>query len=349
MKQGWGRIDRQGNLNREIFIYQYGMEQTADAGTYNRIETKARLFDQLLCGYAPGTNFDDPCSETVQSLAEIKALITGDQRVIDLVRLQDEVRNLDVQRCAFYRELGENRRRLTEMQAELDTQRGLVMPRRERLVEVTSRETGIKSLSGKIRRPEGGPIPVLWADKNITVSPEQIGELVDFILARVVTPQRPITLQIDQVRLRIEHNELLDQNHYSYSLLDPDHPMNALYTAQMRGTGADLLRSLDTLPAKSGEFLDKAKSYLVQLEHNIVKLAGAIQTDWPEEVVLAAKKDQVLALERAIEKGEQIAPEDWLSGLEKMAADEAEQQRILEEESGAEHLANNPGCARVRV
>jgi hypothetical protein len=44
MRQGHGRIDRQGNLNKEIYIYQYGMEETADAGTYNRIETKARLF-----------------------------------------------------------------------------------------------------------------------------------------------------------------------------------------------------------------------------------------------------------------------------------------------------------------
>ena len=46
---------------------------------------------------------------------------------------------------------------------------------------------------------------------------------------------------------------------------------------------------------------------------------------------------------------EDFATEDWLSELEQMAAQEAEQQRILEEESGAEHLANNPGCARVRV
>jgi len=63
--------------------------------------------------------------------------------------------------------------------------------------------------------------------------------------------------------------------------LDPDRPGSSLYTAQIHGTGADLLRSLETLPARSDEFLDKAKRELGQLEQNIVKLSGAIQADWP--------------------------------------------------------------------
>jgi hypothetical protein len=295
----------------------------------------------------PGTNFDDPCSETVRSLAEIEALITGDQRVIDLVRLRDEVRNLDLQRRAFYRQLGENRRRLAGMQTELDTQRGRIIPLRERLFQVTSQETGIKSLLGKARALEE-PIEVSWADKKITVEGKQLSELLDFILARVVTPLRPVALQIDQVRVRIEHNGLLDQNHYDYSLLDPDHPINSLYTAQIHGTGADMLRSLETLPARAGEFLDKEKRELVHLEENIAKLAGAIQTDWPDEVVLAAKKDQILALERAIEKDEEMAPQDWLSGLEKMATEEAEQQCSWQQ-SMELRLTDNPGGVRVRI
>ena len=114
MRQGHGRIDRPGNLNKEIYIYQYGMERTADAGIYHRLEMKARFIDQVLSGFVPGSNFDDPASATVQSLAELKAAITGDHRVLDLVRLQDDVRNLNLQRMAFYRQLGETRRRLTE-------------------------------------------------------------------------------------------------------------------------------------------------------------------------------------------------------------------------------------------
>jgi hypothetical protein len=143
------------------------------------------------------------------------------------------------------------------------------------------------------------------------------------------------------------HNGLLDRNHYDYSFLDPDRPGSSLYTAQIHGTGADLLRSLETLPARSGEFLDKAKSELAHLEENIVKLSGAIQTDWPDEVSLASKKDQVLALERAIENGEQIATEDWLSELERTAADEAQQQRFWEEDEVK--LPDHPGGVRVGI
>jgi hypothetical protein len=109
------------------------------------------------------------------------------------------------------------------------------------------------------------------------------------------------------------------------------------------------LRSLETLPARSDEFLNKAKSELAGLDQNIVKLSGAIQTDWPDEVFLASKKDQVLALERAIEKGEQIATEDWLSELERIAADEAEQQRCWEEQSDEVKLPDHPGGVRVGI
>ena len=87
-----------------------------------------------------------------------------------------EVRNLDLQRRAFFRQLGENRRRLTEIQAELDTQQGVIIPRRERLFAVISQEVGIKSLFGKIRALKE-PIDVAWAD------------------------------QIDQVRVRIEYSQ----------------------------------------------------------------------------------------------------------------------------------------------
>jgi hypothetical protein len=325
MKQGHGRIDRQGNLNKEIYIYQYGMEQTADAGTYNRIETKARLFDQLLCGYAPGTNFDDPCSETVQSLAEIKAMITADQRVIDLVRLQDEVRNLELQRLAFYRQLGENRRRLSEMQSELDVQRGAGIPRRERLVEVGAQGL-IQKLFDKIAS-QTESIDVTWSDKKLTVPAQQLSELLDFVIARVVTPLRPVILQIDQVRLRISQNGLLDRNLCDYTLLDPEQPGGSLYTAEVHGTGADILHSLKALPARARESLDQAKTDLARLEQDLAKLCGTIQTDWPDEIALASKKDQALALERALEKGEdvQVSADEWLTQLEKLAQEQAEQ------------------------
>lgn len=326
MRQGHGRIDRQGNLNKEIYIYQYGMEQTADAGTYNRIETKARLFDQLLCGYAPGTNFDDPCSETVQSLAEIKAMITGDQRVIDLVRLQDEVRNLELQRRAFYRQLGENRRRLAELQSQLETQRGVIIPRRERLLEVAAQGL-IQKLFSKISLQKE-PIDVSWADKKLTVQGNQMSELLDFIVARVVTPSsRPVALQIDQVPLRISQRGLLDRNLYDYTLLDPERPGGSLYAAEVHGTGADILRSLEALPARAREFLEQAKAELTRYEEDVAKLSGTIQPDWPAEVDLASKKDQVLALEQALEKGEDVqeTADDWLTQLEQQAREQAEQ------------------------
>jgi hypothetical protein len=239
--------------------------------------------------------------------------------------LQDEVRNLELQRRAFYRQLGENRRRLAELQSQLDTQRGVIIPRRERLLEVAAQGL-IQKLFSKINLQKE-PIDVSWSDKKLTIQGKQMSELLDFIVARVVTPLRPVALQIDQIRLRISQHQLLDRNLFDYTLLDPEGPAGSLYAAEVHGTGADILRSLEALPARAREFLEQAKAELAQCEEDATKLSGTIQTDWPVEVDLASKKDQVLALERALEKGEEVqeTADDWLTQLEQQAQEQAEQ------------------------
>jgi hypothetical protein len=327
MRQGHGRIDRQGNLNKEISIYQYGMERTADAGIYHRLEMKARFIDQVLSGFVPGSNFDDPASETVQSLAELKAAITGDHRVIDLVRLQDDVRSLSLQRLAFNRRLGEKRRRLSECKSHAKSLSESTIPRFERLCELTESEL-LPRFFTKLAQSTTH-IPVAWGDRQINATGKNLAELVNFIFTRGARPGLSPTVRIDELLFKLNFDSLLERQYYSYSLLDPADQGRVLYTAEVLAGGEGMLRSLEMLPARSVELLSTAKAELSVMEENIHKLAGSMCEDWPHEIELVSKKKQMEQLEAALEADEskQVVKneDDWLTELE------AEQNESLEE------------------
>ena len=135
-EQRHGRIIRGGNTNAEVEIFQYGMERTADAGIYHRIETKARFIKQVLCGVGDLDQFEDPASQVTQSLAELKAKLTGDTRVLEHVTLKEEVRQLKLQREGFFRQIGNKRALLHKNQSAISRIKTYEIPRAEAFQQV---------------------------------------------------------------------------------------------------------------------------------------------------------------------------------------------------------------------
>ena len=88
MVQREGRILRQGNENKRIFIYRYITEGSFDAYSWQLLETKQRFISQLLSGSLLQRSGDD-VDDTVLSYAEIKALAVGNP----LIRKRCETAN----------------------------------------------------------------------------------------------------------------------------------------------------------------------------------------------------------------------------------------------------------------
>jgi N12 class adenine-specific DNA methylase len=116
MEQRFGRIIRQGNLhspknwNIPVNIYLYAQERSMDAAIYQMLENKGIMVLQFLKGQYLGDEFDDPAGEFTMQMAEMKAAATGDTRVLELAKLQKEVRELRVKQGAFHRRISELRR-----------------------------------------------------------------------------------------------------------------------------------------------------------------------------------------------------------------------------------------------
>jgi N12 class adenine-specific DNA methylase/DNA-directed RNA polymerase specialized sigma subunit len=100
MEQRNGRIIRQGNLNREVEILNYGLEYSMDTGIYQMLESKGRFIAQILSGIVPEAEFEDPAEEAVMGFAQMKAELTGDDRPVKLVKIRAEISELTKERSA---------------------------------------------------------------------------------------------------------------------------------------------------------------------------------------------------------------------------------------------------------
>lgn len=98
MVQREGRIMRQGNANKKIYIYRYITEGSFDAYSWQLLETKQRFITDLLSGslsQRSGSDIDD----TVLNYAEIKALAIGNPLIKKRVETANELtRYLTLQR-----------------------------------------------------------------------------------------------------------------------------------------------------------------------------------------------------------------------------------------------------------
>ena len=80
LEQRAGRIVRQGNRNKDVYIYRYVTEATFDAYLWQTVENKQKFISQIMTSKSPVRSCDD-VDETALSYAEIKALCAGDPRI----------------------------------------------------------------------------------------------------------------------------------------------------------------------------------------------------------------------------------------------------------------------------
>ncbi len=102
VEQREGRILRQGNRFKEAFEFVYITKESFDAYIWQILETKARFIDQVMSGQINAREIDD-ISKTALSMAEIKALASGDPEIMQMIAVENELARLDSVRTAWLR------------------------------------------------------------------------------------------------------------------------------------------------------------------------------------------------------------------------------------------------------
>ena len=95
MTQRNGRIIRQGNMNKEVKVFNYVTEGTFDSYLFQTLENKQRFISQIMTSKSPVRSCED-VDEQALSYAEIKALCAGNPLIEEKMDLDVQVAKLKV-------------------------------------------------------------------------------------------------------------------------------------------------------------------------------------------------------------------------------------------------------------
>ena len=95
MTQRNGQIIRQGNMNKEVKVFNYVTEGTFDSYLFQTLENKQRFISQIMTSKSPVRSCED-VDEQALSYAEIKALCAGNPLIKEKMDLDVQVAKLKV-------------------------------------------------------------------------------------------------------------------------------------------------------------------------------------------------------------------------------------------------------------
>ena len=100
IEQREGRILRQGNENDEVQIFRYVTEGSFDGYSYQLVETKANFINQIMTS-STGTRSMEDVDDSALSYAEVKAIATGDPRIMEKFKIENDLKQLSILKARY--------------------------------------------------------------------------------------------------------------------------------------------------------------------------------------------------------------------------------------------------------
>lgn len=95
-----GRMIRQGNENKKVFVYSYVTEKTFDSYMYQLVEQKQKFISQIMTSKTPARTMED-IDDKALTYGEIKALATGNPKILEKTSLDTDVAKLKLLKQEF--------------------------------------------------------------------------------------------------------------------------------------------------------------------------------------------------------------------------------------------------------
>lgn len=103
VEQRDGRIIRQGNENKEVEIYRYVTKGSLDSFLWQIQEQKLTFINQVMTGKALDRSCDE-LSDTVLEAGDMKAIASGNPKIAEKMKLDNEISRLKMMKRSFVNE-----------------------------------------------------------------------------------------------------------------------------------------------------------------------------------------------------------------------------------------------------
>lgn len=107
-----GRIERQGNLNKEIDIIAYGTEKTLDSAAFQRLATKQRFINQIMKGEGVDRVMEDAADESQMTFDEMMAQLSDSPYAMQKLLVDNRLKSERMKRDNHMAKLVQTQRQL---------------------------------------------------------------------------------------------------------------------------------------------------------------------------------------------------------------------------------------------
>lgn len=292
-----GRIMRQGNLNESVRVYRYVTESSFDTYLWQTVERKAKFINQLMRGRLDVREIED-IGDSALSYAEVKALASGDPRIMELAKAETDATKLERLERAW-----------AAAQRSLAATIREAKPRLERLA--TDREQLIAAMP--LRRDTDGDAFSMRINGAAYGKRADAAPALQRALLAVQPYQRdPQPLgDVGGLHLQVSADSWMGQPRYVVSLVEVPRVHLVVEAGDVRQPNIGLVTRVENLPRRLERVLDDVEMDTTKINREAEKAHAGLVDVFPRAGELAevrAKRDR-LSAELAADSAEKASCE----------------------------------------
>ena len=282
IEQREGRILRQGNENKEVYVFRYVTEGTFDAYSWQLIENKQKFIGQIMTSKSPARSCND-MDEAALSYAEVKALAAGNPLIKEKMDLDVQLTRLKTLKAAH-----------DSQRYELENKIAIGFPAeirkcKEQIENATVDAATIKEHS--VVDADGKDVFCIQLEKKVYYEKEPAGKALLGLLGLALNSEKPVPIgYFKGMELQIQH--LPFGNEYHARLAG-----SGTYSTQL---GADVLGNLTRLSNLANGIepsIEKTRNMQIQLEQQLASAEEEVKRPFPQATELTEKSKRLAVLE----------------------------------------------------
>ena len=282
IEQREGRILRQGNENKEVYVFRYVTEGTFDAYSWQLIENKQKFIGQIMTSKSPARSCDD-MDEAALSYAEVKALAAGNPLIKEKMDLDVQLTRLKTLKAAH-----------DSQRYELENKIAIGFPAeirkcKEQIENATVDAVTVKEHS--VVDADGKDVFCIQLEKEVYYEKEPAGKALLGLLGLALNSEKPVLIGCFKgMKLQIQH--LSFGNEYHARLVG-----SGTYSTQL---GADVLGNLTRLSNLANGIepsIEKTRNMQIQLKQQLASAEEEVKRPFPQATELTEKSKRLAVLE----------------------------------------------------
>lgn len=289
LDQRQGRIERQGNENKEVFVYRYITANTFDAYSWQTLETKQRYISQIMTSKSAARSMDD-IDDTCLDYAATKALCTGNPKIKEKMELENDISQLKLleqsYHASYMRMQDDLYRAYPENLAAMLKEKKLYQEDLA-LYEANKQDQNIAAGDALFTDPQtaGAALFAMSAKYKEEIGWKKIGSYKGFDIS-----------------------SLFEDSYYKLRVKNP--AQKSGYIIKRGAEAEKIIPNIDALFASYSEHLAKLEDSIAELEESMEKLKKELEMPFAYTDELSEKEKRLSALDEELLKEQKTGGEE---------------------------------------